>query len=142
MTQILQFTLQPRLDRPLSRTEIARLFLAFGETAELALGQRTGRYLSQTLRAIEASTDLDLSELIEVVDGAFHEEKGLTSQQIAEEIGWNPARVDTRLAAIGLQYRQDGQWRATRFGKSLVLAQDDQAIRWRPAILTYFMEVV
>lgn len=142
MTQILQFTLQPRLDRPLSRTEIARLFLAFGETAELALGQRTGAYLSQTLRAIEASTDLDLSELIEVVDGAFQEEKGLTSQQIAEEIGWNPARVDARLAAIGLQYRQDGQWRATRFGKPLVLAQDDQAIRWRPAILTFFMEVV
>lgn len=143
MTQTLNFTLQPRLDQPLSRTEIARLYLALGETAERALGQRYGTYLNQTLRAIEANTDLDLSELITNVDDALNEVHGLNNQQIAGEIGWTAVQVDARLTTIGLQYRNaDGQWRATRFGQPLCIGQDEQGPRWRPAILSFFAEVM
>ena len=68
MSQTLNFTLQPRLAPPLPRTDITRLFLAFGETAERILNQRSGTYLGQALRAIEANTDLNLSDLITIVD--------------------------------------------------------------------------
>ena len=143
MSQALNFTLQPRLDTPLPRADITRLFLAFGETAERVLNQRSGTYLGQTLRAIEASTDLDLSELIAIVDNALDGTEGLTSQEIAKEIAWHPSRVDARLASIGLQYRHaDGQWRATQFGKPLVIGQEAQGPRWSPAILSFFTEVV
>lgn len=143
MTQTLNFTLQPRLDQPLPRAEITRLFLAFGETAERVLDQPSGTYLGQTLRAIEASTDLDLSELIAIVDNVFEDGKGLNSLHIAEEIDWHPTRVDARLATIGLQYRNsEGQWRPTHFGKPLTLGQDEHGPRWRAAILSFFMEVV
>ncbi|MDP2431656.1 MAG: hypothetical protein Q8O33_06465 [Pseudomonadota bacterium] len=143
MSQTLNFTLQPRLDQPLPRADITRLFLAFGETAERVLDQRSGTYLGQTLRAIEASTDLDLSELITLVDNALDGTEGLTSHEIAKEIAWHPSRVDARLASIGLQYRHaEGQWRATQFGKPLVIDQEAQGPRWNPAILSFFTEVV
>ena len=143
MSQTLNFTLQPRLDPPLPRADITRLFLAFGETAERVLNQRTGTYLGQTLRAIEASTDMDLSELIAIVDNALDGTEGLTSQEIAKEITWHPTRVDARLASIGLQYRHaDGQWRATQFGKPLAISQEAHGPRWSPAILSFFAEVV
>jgi hypothetical protein len=99
--------------------------------------------LDPPLRAIEASTDLDLSELIAIVDNALDGTEGLTSQEIAKEIAWHPSRVDARLVSIGLQYRHaEGQWRATQFGKPLVIAQEAQGPRWSPAILSFFAEVV
>lgn len=143
MSQTLNFTFQPRLDQPLSRADITRLFLAFGETAERVLNKRSGTYLGQALRAIEANTDLDLSDLITNVDDALNEVYGLNNQQIAGEIGWTAVRVDARLSSIGLQYRNaDGQWRATRFGQPLCIGQDEQGPRWRPAILGFFAEVM
>ena len=143
MSQTLNFTLQPRLVPPLPRTDITRLFLAFGEAAERILNQRSGTYLGQALRAIEANTDLDLSDLIAIVDNVLDGTEGLTSQEIAKEIAWHPSRVDARLALIGLQYRHtDGQWRATQFGKPLAIRQETHGPRWSPAILSFFAEVV
>jgi hypothetical protein len=143
MTQTLNFTLQPRLDQPLPRAEITRLFLAFGETAERVLAQRSGTYLDQTLRAIEASTGLDLSELIALVENALDGTEGLAAQDIADEIEWHPTRVDAHLASIGLQYRNaDGRWRPTHFGKPLAIGQDEHGPRWHPAVLSFFTEVV
>ena len=143
MSQTLNFTLQPHLAPPLPRADITRLFLAFGETAERILNQRSGTYLGQALRAIEANTDLDLSDLITIVDSVLDGTEGVTSQEIAKEIGWHPNRVDAHLASIGLQYRHtEGQWRATQFGKSLAIRQDAQGPRWSTAILSFFTEVV
>jgi hypothetical protein len=143
MNQTLNFKFQPRLDQPLPRADITRLFLAFGETAERVLNQRSGTYLGQALRAIEANTDLDLSELIAIVDNALDCTEGLTSLEIAKEIAWHPSRVDARLASIGLQYlHAEGQWRATQFGKALVIGQEAQGPRWNTAILSFFTEVV
>ncbi len=143
MNQTLNFTLQPRLDKTLTRADITRLFLAFGETAERVMNQRSGTYLGQALRAIEANTDLDLSDLITIVDNVLDGTEGVTSQEIAKEIAWHPARVDAHLASIGLQYRHaDSQWRATKIGKPLVIGQEAHGPRWNTAILTFFTEVV